>query len=386
MPFAETQIRQLAGKLQERHVKTREQFGMTLSYVEGWHLIAEANRIFGFDGWDRETVSAERIWEDGRRDPKACAYAARVRIRVRAGDTVVFRDGSGVGQGTGATLGEAHESALKEAETDAMKRALMTFGNPFGLALYDREQRGVRHAKKGQGAGAVLTPFILYGPAGESIGTHPTPQAFCQAMKEAICTATAASDLGALWRRNGSNVERLRVLHPRLKTARGTHYADVLQRHYERQLGRLSASEPQSNAEPGPLMPERRPGDGGFLVANPRRVRDPEHLKHVASQPCLICARTPAQAHHLRFMQPRAMSSKVSDEWTVPLCVTHHRALHDVGNEVQWWEQWKIDAKVEAEKLWKETHGSEVIAEAVESSPSVAVSIADALDLGAASS
>jgi len=134
----------------------------------------------------------------------------------------ICRDGSGVGQGTGATLGEAHENALKEAETDAMKRAFMTFGNLFGLALYDREQRGVRHAKKLNGLGVYLAPFILLGADGQALGSYPTPQGFCKALKEAICAA--------------------------------------------------------------------------------------------------------AQAHHLRFMQPRAMGSKVSDEWTVPLCVTHHRA------------------------------------------------------------
>ena len=121
---------------------------MTLSYIEGWHAIDEANRVFGFDGWDRETVWAERVWEDGRHEPKACAYAARVRIRVRAGDAIVCRDGSGVGHGTGATLGEAHESALKEAETDATKRALTTFGNLFGLALYDKAQTGCAGARR----------------------------------------------------------------------------------------------------------------------------------------------------------------------------------------------------------------------------------------------
>jgi recombination DNA repair RAD52 pathway protein len=132
------------GKLNRRHVRTRESRGQVLFYVEGWHVIAETNRVFGFEGWDRETVWCECVWEDGRREPKACSYAARVRIRVRAGDGLVCREGSGVGNGTGATLGEAHENALKEAETDAMKRALTTFGNLFGLALYDREQAGVR--------------------------------------------------------------------------------------------------------------------------------------------------------------------------------------------------------------------------------------------------
>ncbi len=62
--------------------------------------------------------------------------------------------GCGSGHGRANTPGEAHESALKEAETDAMKRALTTFGNAFGLALYDKEQREVpgqaSKAEKGQ--------------------------------------------------------------------------------------------------------------------------------------------------------------------------------------------------------------------------------------------
>ena len=67
-----------------------------------------------------------------------------MRVRVIVGD--VIRDGMGSGHGIDADCGLAHESAIKEAETDAMKRALMTFGNPFGLALYDKEQRQVVEA------------------------------------------------------------------------------------------------------------------------------------------------------------------------------------------------------------------------------------------------
>src|SRR5271169_567908 len=60
----------------------------------------------------------------------------------------------------------------------------------------------------------------------------------------------------------------------------------------------------------------------------PRRIRDKAHKKFVAQQPCLICGRRPSDAHHLRFTQPRALSRKVSDEFTVPLCRTHHREVH----------------------------------------------------------
>ena len=132
MAFSEVQEKALKAKLSGKVVRTREQDGMSLSYVEGWHTIAEANRIFGFDGWDRKTVHSECVWEGKTEGLQGCSYVARVRVRVRAGDTVIVREGCGSGHGLGLNLGEAHESAIKEAETDAMKRALVTFGNPLG--------------------------------------------------------------------------------------------------------------------------------------------------------------------------------------------------------------------------------------------------------------
>src|SRR5215204_4661188 len=76
----------------------------------------------------------------------------------------------------------------------------------------------------------------------------------------------------------------------------------------------------------------------GRVAAKTIRLRDKEHRKFVATQPCLVCGRTPADAHHLRFAQPRALGRKVSDEFTVPLCRTHHRQLHRVGQEQTFWE------------------------------------------------
>ena len=145
--FTDAMNEALAAPLDRAHVKTREQAGRKLSYIEGWQAVAEANRIFGFDGWTRETIDirmvAERERKIGRapnqRDGWAVSYTAKVRIIAHG----VAREGIGAGHGIDADLGLAHESAIKEAETDGMKRALMTFGNPFGLALYDKEQTNV---------------------------------------------------------------------------------------------------------------------------------------------------------------------------------------------------------------------------------------------------
>jgi DNA recombination protein Rad52 len=147
--FSTRQIALLSAPLDRANVRQREQGRSRVSYLEGWQVIAEANRIFGFDGWQRSTLISRCVAEHERpigRDRKngwGVTYIARVRITITAGQRTLIREGSGAGHGIDSDLGLAHESALKEAETDATKRALMTFGNPFGLALYDKQQRQV---------------------------------------------------------------------------------------------------------------------------------------------------------------------------------------------------------------------------------------------------
>jgi hypothetical protein len=92
-----------------------------------------------------------------------------------------------------------------------------------------------------------------------------------------------------------------------------------------------------------------------LTISETRRLRDKSHLKFVASQPCLVCGRSPADAHHLRFTQPRAMGRKVSDEFTVPLCRTHHRDNHRFGDEQAWWDRQAIDSVATSRKLWVST-------------------------------
>lgn len=145
MPLSEDQITALSAPLNASHVKQRSQSGRTFSYVEAWHCIAEANRIFGFDGWTRETMGLNAVSVDQFPNARTgelqwwVSYIAKVRVTVGS----VVREGTGFGSGIDSKPGPAHESAAKEAESDAMKRALMTFGNPFGLALYDKEQKNV---------------------------------------------------------------------------------------------------------------------------------------------------------------------------------------------------------------------------------------------------
>ena len=56
MGFSTRQVHALRRNLNGRQIRTREANGRELSYIEGWFAISEANRIFGFDGWSRETV------------------------------------------------------------------------------------------------------------------------------------------------------------------------------------------------------------------------------------------------------------------------------------------------------------------------------------------
>jgi hypothetical protein len=103
----------------------------------------------------------------------------------------------------------------------------------------------------------------------------------------------------------------------------------------------------------------------------PRRIRDKEHLKFVSRQPCLVCGRRPSDAHHLRFAQLRALGRKVSDEFTVPLCRTHHREIHHCGDETAWWSRQHLDPLRTAAAFWRRTHPLPVRTEqpAVENGP-----------------
>ena len=144
MQFSKEQVEKLNEPILGANVKEREAgWGgkdNTLAYVEGYHVIAEANRIFGFGGWSSETIETTCV----QNEPKAVSYIAKVRITV--GD--VIREGTGAGHGNQSNHGNNHESAIKEAETDARKRAFMQFGNQFGLSLYNGKDKSWKTNKE----------------------------------------------------------------------------------------------------------------------------------------------------------------------------------------------------------------------------------------------
>lgn len=143
MNFTDKQKLLLSAPLSMNNVLTREKAGMKLFYVESWHCIDEANKIFGFDGWCRETIYCKEISRNPHGQNQKVGYEAKVRITVGN----IIKEGTGHGSQVSKDLFDAIEGAAKEAESDAMKRALMMFGNAFGLALYDKERKNVEENK-----------------------------------------------------------------------------------------------------------------------------------------------------------------------------------------------------------------------------------------------
>ena len=368
MAFTEAQVKNLEAKLSAKRIKTRQANGITLAYVEGWHVIAEANRIFGHDAWDRRTRTNNCVWTATKGEFYHAAYTAKVRVSVRAGDTTIVREGSGTGEGKALTPGQAHELALKGAETDATKRALATFGNPFGLALYDRERTGVRQNSK---AKAALTEPVPQGPwairaGGRGVkGSFAKPDDFVGALRDAMTEARDIERLFEIWEQNVAIVRELNASREKLGLKPG--FAPSLVAHLkdcavalvkpsgEATEGHIEGA--VADASKARLRIEERPKiDKSLLtIGEPKRIRSKEHLRFVARQPCLVCGRTPSHAHHVRYAQSRGLALKVSDEFTVPLCAIHHTENHATGDERKWWSDRKIDPLAVAQELWKST-------------------------------
>jgi hypothetical protein len=151
--------------------------------------------------------------------------------------------------------------------------------------------------------------------------------------------------------------------------------AKLVEDAFERRLSELAPSQSTEAADDGatsihvdlagaPATPVKGNGDSDqpdginksvLVLATPRRYRNREHLRYVAQQACLICGRKQSDPHHLRYLQPRALGRKASDEFAVPLCRSHHRAVHRAGDEQAWWKAAGIDPVKVARQLWRRT-------------------------------
>jgi Rad52/22 family double-strand break repair protein len=317
MAFSAKQTQALRRNLDGRQIRTREANGRELSYVEGWYVISEANRIFGFDGWNRETIESRCVLSRENRGTFLAVYIARVRITVHADGATIIREGHGSGEGRGISPGEVHDIALKAAETDATKRALATFGKPFGLEPYRQSRTTVALPTSQPTPGAIAPTRFGFHP--DDTTPIPRPSKYYGRRQSPPITNQLET---------GSPLISAPTVAPPLAPA---------------------------NSAPLPAKIDK----SILTLAEPKRRRDKSHLRFVASQPCLVCGRHPSDPHHLRFAQPRALGVKVSDEFTVPLCRGHHRQLHQVGNEIAWWAAHKIDALPAARQLWEQTHPNE---------------------------
>jgi hypothetical protein len=274
-------------------------------------------------------------------------YAAKVRITVRAGDVIIIREGIGTGVGRARLAETAHEIGLKAAETDATKRALATFGNPFGLALYDKEQRGVTRRHRGQ-----LASNSPSAPQIREIELHSDSRtehftnvdAFVTATLRAVRALTTVEAVYSFWEANLNSFAAL----PRAEKDGGADPMKVLGAALKEQVRTLSLSESKDTSSANAAEAVAQ-----LAFPKEKRIRDKTHLAFVAGQPCLVCGRRPAQAHHIRFAQPRGLGLKVSDEFTVPLCNGHHDSLHRTGDERAWWARNGIlDPLKFAARLW----------------------------------
>ncbi len=385
MGFSSKQVAALRRNVDQRHIRSRQSNGRELSYLEGWYVIAQANRIFGFDGWSRETLESKCVLARENRGYFTAVYTAKVRLTVQANGAAIIREGHGTGEGRGEVPGEVHDTALKAAETDATKRALITFGRPFGLELY----RGSEAAKQRQGTAqvtrAIVSPRALNANATQPVGPAAKAGATDRAQPSAaagqesppsLLPIQAGPELAPIAKYARDDTTPI----PRPSTYYGRErYHDIREENagLVRQADRHAESAPnasdetiadaasgdlleQAPPEATPLLPPQAPAEridkSALPLGEPKRIRDKEHLKFVATQPCLVCGRQPTDAHHLRFAQPRALGMKVSDEFTVPLCRTHHRNLHQTGNEAGWWEKARIKPLPIARKLWETSH------------------------------
>ena len=216
-------------------------------------------------------------------------------------------------------------------------------GRPNGRAKYPEEKAGGRAGSK---TGSVLLKSMLEASASAAL---------CEQMLAELKTIASADD-AAMWAH-------------KMLGAKNSLTAPDAQRVEDAFQAKLASLETNRNGVRETIARLTRPPakrarrsrsetvDKSILaLQEPRRIRDKEHLRFVAQQPCLVCGRSPSDPHHLRFTQRRALGRKVSDEFTVPLCRGHHREVHHSGDEATWWQTAGIDPTKVACALWLETH------------------------------
>ena len=285
MPLTRKQVKALEIAPPADAIRTREEGGKLLAYLEGWYLVREANRIFGPERWDRITLTTQCVWQGKHEGKPACSYTARVRLCIRAGTASFVREGSGIGHGQGAHPGEAHGQALKAAETDATKRALATIGAPFGLTLYetapaDGKARGAANGVAPDAPAPLANRtlpgrdrWLLRGPSGDVLGFFTSPILACSALRRAVNGAADAVTLEALYTQNKRFLARLVAERPDLVSDTDRHYAAILSALFQ---ARLKALAMNGTGGAGIAEPANEsPGDAGPAAGDAEDTKEP---------------------------------------------------------------------------------------------------------------
>ena len=229
-------------------------------------------------------------------------------------------------------------------------------------------------ARTGTGSGELLPPPRSHGNGRTRAAARPTSTPFLSSDESAALRDRLLGEIAVLQSQESATNWAQGALAAKNQLTASD--AKLLEEAFEKRLSELLPSESAEvvNVDPS----ERFSADGHEIgktnersadqvgidksvltVAAPRRYRNRDHLCFVMQQPCLLCGRKPSDAHHIRFVQPRALGRKASDEYAVPLCRSHHRAVHRAGDEKAWWKQAEIDPIKVARKLWKRTRMDE---------------------------
>ena len=190
-------------------------------------------------------------------------------------------------------------------------------------------------------------------------GAHGAVAAILSSEASAILRDQLLAELDGLELEDGLDAWTLRAW-PKTNTLTpedGDKVRQAFQARHVRLQKRTDDDFPPAELDPPAAKEEARSRIDKSVLALPeaKRLRDKQHLRFVAKQPCLVCGREPCDPHHLRFAQPRGLAQKVSDEFAVPLCRAHHRELHRGAKEVDWWSRMGVDPLGVARELWLRT-------------------------------
>jgi hypothetical protein len=204
--------------------------------------------------------------------------------------------------------------------------------------------------RKAKSEKVSIGPWILRSASGAVEASYDKPSEFATALRKVMSEAQDIELLFAIWEQN---VEIVRAINRSLKQTAlpKLGIAPQLVSHLKQCAITLVKPDDRGHANAA-----RSKIDKSVLtLGEPKRIRCREHLRFVASQPCIICGRSPSQAHHVRYAQRKGLSLKVSDEFTVPLCAIHHHHIHSTGKERDWWQERKIDPLSVASRLWQQS-------------------------------